>query len=271
MNHVSDVRYSPVDWQFNVTKDIFLPMVAQYFQNSGFTALVYDHRTIGSSDGSPRNNINPAQQVADYSDALTFLKNDPRVDADRIVFWGFSMGGAVALNAAALDKRAKLVIAVCPPTLFELPPRILAKTIQDRESILAGNAGFRIPMVTDRGNNPAGVSGVGPEERRLIAEAVEKVPDFEPTTTLQSYYNIKLWSPFHLIPLIAPTPVLLVTAEEDTLSPPARQREFYYDPIQGAKEQYLVPQKGHINALEGDSFEPTMAAQVDFIRRHLDS
>ncbi|KAI0194580.1 DltD N-terminal domain protein [Astrocystis sublimbata] len=254
---------------FNTTKDMFLPIVARFFQNAGFTTLTYDHRTTGGSDGTPRNNINPAQQVADYSDALTFLKADSRVDADRIIFWGFSMGGVVALSAAALDRRAKLAIAVCPPTLFDIPPRVLSKAIEDRESILAGNAPTRVPMVTAQGVNPAGVSGVGSEEQHLIAEAAEKIPSFEPTTTLQTYYNIRLWSPFHLIPLISPTPVLIVSAENDTLSPPSRQTECYYEPLQGPKEHYLIPGRGHINALEGDTFGPAMDAQVDFIRRYL--
>ncbi|KAI5862011.1 DltD N-terminal domain protein [Durotheca rogersii] len=259
---------------FNTTRDVFLPNIAQYFQSAGITALVYDPRTVASSDGTPPNNINPAQQVGDYHDALTFLKSDPRVDANRIAYWGFSFSGAVALCAAALDKRAKLVVAVCPLTIWELPEnkrlRVMAKAMQDRESQLAGNAPFRLPMVTEKGDNPAGFggSGVGPEELRLIAEAKEKL-GFEASTTLQTYYNIMAWSPFDLIRFIAPTPTLLVTPEEDAISPADKQRELYYERIDGPKKIHVVAGRGHMNALDGETFAPTMEVQVEFIRSHL--
>lgn len=254
---------------------MFVPNIAQSFQDAGITALVYDPRTIASSDGTPRNNINPAQQVTDYHDALTFLKSDPRVDANRIAYWGFSFSGAVALNAAALDKRAKLVVAVCPLTIWELPEskrqRVMAKVMQDRESQLAGNPPFYLPMLTDKGENPAGFggSGMGPDELRLVAEAKEKVPGFNANTTIQTYYNIMAWNPFDLIRFIAPTPALLVTPQEDAISPADKQRELYYDCMQGPKHLHLVPGRGHMNVLDGDSFTPVMDAQVEFIRSYL--
>ncbi|KAI1178392.1 DltD N-terminal domain protein [Nemania sp. FL0916] len=260
---------------FNTTRDVFLPNIAGSFQEAGITALVYDPRTVSSSEGSPRNNINPALQVGDYHDALTFLKSDSRVDPSRIAYWGFSFSGAVTLCAAALDKRAKAVIAVCPLTIWELPEdkvkRVMAKAMQDRESQLAGNEAFRLPMVTDRGDNPAGFggSGVGEAELRLIAEAKEKLPGFEASTTLQTYYNIMAWSPFDLVRFIAPTPTLLVTPEKDAISPAEKQRKLYYEVLTGPKDMYVVPGKGHMDALDGDTFGPAMKVQIDFLRTHL--
>ena len=43
--------------QFNFTKEMFVAEIAEYFQQAGFTTLTYDPRSIGQSDGSPRNNI----------------------------------------------------------------------------------------------------------------------------------------------------------------------------------------------------------------------
>ncbi|KAI0968592.1 DltD N-terminal domain protein [Xylaria arbuscula] len=260
---------------FNTVKDVFLPNIAHHFQKAGITALVYDPRTISSSDGTPRGDIDPAVQVRDYHDALTFLKSQPGVDSRRIVYWGFSFSGAVALCAAALDKRAAAVIAVCPLTIWDLPPgkrsRVLAKAMQDRESQLAGNEAFRLPMVTATGENPAGFggTGVGAAELRVLAKAKEKLPEFDATTTLQTYYNIMAWDPFHLVPHLSPTPVLLVTPENDAISPAEKQRELYFDRIKGDKQMYLVPGRGHMDALDGHTFEPAMRAQVEFLERYL--
>lgn len=260
---------------FNVTRDVLLPRIAQYFQKHGITALVYDPRTVGSSDGMPRNDINPAEQATDYHDALTFLRNDERVDPDRIAFWGFSFSGTVALTAAALDKRAKLIIAVCPLTQWELDASrwrgVMSKAMQDRESRMRGNAPFSVPMITSRGDNPAGFSaGLGEAELSLVAEATEKIPGFNVNTTIQTYYNIMAWSPFKALRFLPPTPVLLVTPEGDMISPAANQKTLIYDAIEGdGKRMHLVAGKGHMDVLDGGSFESTMDVQISFIRQHL--
>ncbi|KAI3327075.1 DltD N-terminal domain protein [Xylariaceae sp. AK1471] len=258
---------------FNVTKDVLLPRIAQYFQVHGITALVYDPRTVGSSDGMPRNDIDPALQARDYHDALTFLKNNGRVDPERIAYWGFSFSGTVALTAAALDKRPKAVVAVCPLTHWELDEKkwrgVMAKTMQDRESRISGNAAFSIPMVTDRGVNPAGFSsGMGANELSLVEEA-RKIPGFQLNTTIQTYYNIMMWSPFKLLRYLSPTPVLLVSPEDDRISPLADQTELIYNQVGGPKQMHTVPGKGHMDVLDGDSFESVMGVQVAFIHQHV--
>jgi alpha/beta superfamily hydrolase len=46
---------------------MLLPMVAEKFQDSGYNALTYDPRSIGDSDGTPRNQIDPLKQAEDIS------------------------------------------------------------------------------------------------------------------------------------------------------------------------------------------------------------
>lgn len=119
-----------------------LPDVAEGFQQAGITALIYNPRTTGLSDGMPRNDIDPMKQVENYSDALTFLAHHPMVDRNRMASSGVSFAGTVSLCAASLDKRAKLFIAVCPMTrveyIPELLPKVLEKCMKDRESQLKG-------------------------------------------------------------------------------------------------------------------------------------
>lgn len=257
-----------------MTKDMLLPRVALSFQQKGITCLLYDPRSIGSSDGTPRNDINPATQVADYHDALTFLRSDDRIDSRRIAYWGFSFSGTVALSAAALDQRASAVLAVCPLTAWDfdmqIRPGVLLKTMQDRESQISGNPPFCIPMITDDGHNPAGFSpGLGANELSLVTDAIERIPGFNLDTTIQTYYNIMAWDPFKMLRYLDSTPVLIIAPENDKISPVTEQKELIYDKISGPKEFHLIPGKGHMDVLDGDSFGVVVDAQVAFIRHHL--
>lgn len=45
--------------------------VAAWFGRNGVTALVYDARTLGLSDGLPRNDLDPQKMAEDNHDAVT--------------------------------------------------------------------------------------------------------------------------------------------------------------------------------------------------------
>ena len=264
------------DWklQFNCTVDMFVPDVAASFQRFNVTALVYDPRSIGLSDGHPRNDIDPVKQVEDYSDALTFLSKLAMVDPDQIVFWGFSFGGTVSLCAASLDKRAKAIVAVCPMTKFEHDaeklPKVLAKAMQDRVSQTHGNPPFYIPMLTEDGENPAGFGvGIDKDNYGLLVDAKQKIaPTFENRTTIQTYYKLMMWQPNNLWSHLSPTPVLFVIPELDTLCPRDEQLHQFAKLLE-PKVCHIESGKGHMDVLSGDSFPKLMKLQVDFILRVL--
>lgn len=252
---------------------MFVPEVAEYFQLAGITALIYDPRTLGLSDGTPRNDIDPKKQAEDYHDALTFLSGLPIVDPNRIVYWGFSFAGMVALTAAALDKRAKLVIAVCPLTSFEFPrdkwPKVLAKAMKDRQSQLKGNAPFYVPVLTEKGENPAGFGiGTAEEDFGLIVNAKMLAPNYENRTTIQTYYRIAAWQPFGLMPFVSPTPVMMVTPENDKISLKVNQLKLF-DSLSEPKRSHVATGKGHMDVLSGEDFPKIMQMQVDFIWQYL--
>ena len=58
-------------YQFNCPKEIFVASVAEWFGNNGITALVYDARTMGQSDGLPTNDLDPQKMAEDNQDAVT--------------------------------------------------------------------------------------------------------------------------------------------------------------------------------------------------------
>jgi len=90
-------------------RDFALP-----FAEAGYAVLVFDYRGFGESGGSPRQLISFRKQVADWHAAIAFARAQPEVDSDRVVTWGFSLGGGHALSTAAQDAEVSAVVAVLP-------------------------------------------------------------------------------------------------------------------------------------------------------------
>lgn len=252
-----------------------LPDVAAHFQSSGFTALLYDPRSTGLSDGQPRNDIDPTLQVSDYCDALTFLAAHASVDPTHVFLWGMSFAATVALCAASLDKRARAVIAVCPLTDFtytaEKLPQVLAKCMQDRASQVAGNEPMYLPMLNARWENPAGFGlGIDAERYGKIVHAGKEIaPRHVNRTTMQSYFKMVMWQPFSLWRLLAPTPVMFVVPELDRLSPAEVQLE-YFAKLDGPKRLHVEKGVGHLEIMEGLQMEKLIDLQVQFLRDVMD-
>ena len=58
-----------------------------------------------------RTNLNNAHEVDDYRAAMSYLQGEAGVDPDRIGIWGSSNAGSVVIAVAAIDTRAKAVVA----------------------------------------------------------------------------------------------------------------------------------------------------------------
>lgn len=75
----------------------------------GWAALAYDQRGCGES-AEP---LSP-QAVADVGRMARFLAGLDEVDAGRVCVRGSSMGGFIAIHAAAVSESVRGVIAICP-------------------------------------------------------------------------------------------------------------------------------------------------------------
>ncbi|KAF2119265.1 Alpha/Beta hydrolase protein [Lophiotrema nucula] len=260
---------------FNCVKEMFIPQVGEYFQSAGIAALLYDPRTLGDSEGLPRNHIDPNLQLSDYSDALSFLLTQPDIDPERIAFWGMSFSATIAMCAAAMDTRAKLCIAICPLLDFTFPltlSRVLASSMKDRLSQTLGNAPSFIPVLTADGKNPAGLGfQTTTEELDYMMNAKSRgAPNYENKTTLQSYYKLAVWQPHAIINVMnqkgmGSTKVCMVVPELDQISPPEKQFELFNTLPEG-KESHVAPGKGHLDVLSGEGFEHLMGVQADFLK-----
>ena len=103
---------------FSALKEMDLNTFAEHFTSKlALTCLVYDNRGFGDSDtkeGQPRQEIIPAQQTSDYSDAITYAQSRPEVDPSKIGIWGSSYSGGHVLWVGAVDKRVKAVLCQVP-------------------------------------------------------------------------------------------------------------------------------------------------------------
>lgn len=80
----------------------------------GMAVLVYDRRGSGQSSG----NFASAGFEALADDAIAgarAIAHEPRIDPDRIGYWGLSQGGWLSIVAAGRDKKAAFAVSVSAP------------------------------------------------------------------------------------------------------------------------------------------------------------
>ncbi|MFI6501814.1 alpha/beta hydrolase [Nonomuraea typhae] len=129
---------------------------AEHFAAEGFAALVFDYRSFGESDGNPRRLADVDGQLADLRAAVAFARGHERVDAERVLLWGNSLGGAHVITVGASDPRIAAVVAQIPYNGF--PKKVEGRSTGDTLRLLAaivwdavrGKLGLRpyyIPMV----------------------------------------------------------------------------------------------------------------------------
>ena len=98
---------------YSAVKEMYLDRFAEVFAEAGIGAVVFDNRNFGASDGQPRQEIDPWQQIRDYRDAITWASGLPEVDAERIGIWGSSYSGALYLWSARLTGESSASLLRC--------------------------------------------------------------------------------------------------------------------------------------------------------------
>ncbi|MDQ4053704.1 MAG: alpha/beta hydrolase [Actinomycetota bacterium] len=100
---------------FSLTRADGLAEYAERFAAEGAHVIVFDHRYLGDSGGSPRQRFRIGAQQQDWRSVIAYASSRPEVDPRRIVLWGYSFaGGHVTslLGKGELDVLAAMVL--CP-------------------------------------------------------------------------------------------------------------------------------------------------------------
>ncbi|KAH0042716.1 hypothetical protein KCU78_g732, partial [Aureobasidium melanogenum] len=254
--------------EFNMPKDVAgLPEICEWYQNRGFTALIFDTYGIGASDGEPRCDTDMHRRVDDFMDAVTWLTSDPLVDPAKIVLWGLCFDGNIMLATAASDRRVAAVVSVAPMVDVTGDPErrepILELALADRAGQLAGEEPMYLPLVDEDGVMPLGqISGLG-----FFSTMENMNMPVENRVTVQSYARALNWNILHLLPKISPTPVIMITPELDQVYPASKQKAAF-DMLGTPKQHVVIPGKDHFNWMFGD-MEGVFEKQHDFLKQHL--
>lgn len=112
---------------FGAVKEQSSGLYAQTMAERGFVTLAFDASYTGESGGEPRNVASPDINTEDFSAAVDYLGLQPFVDRERIGVIGICGWGGMALNAAAVDKRIKAVVA---STMYDMT-RLMSKGYND--------------------------------------------------------------------------------------------------------------------------------------------
>lgn len=260
---------------FSAVKEMYLDAFAEVFAAAGLNALVFDNRSFGASDGEPRQEIDPWQQVRDYRHAITYAGTLDDVDSTRIGVWGSSYSGGHVLVLGAIDRRVKAVVSQVP---------LVSGSANVAELVRADfRAGFREQFDADRaarfaGDPPAMVPVVAEDP---LAPSALPTPDswtwFTETgktratawrneVTLRSVEMLGEYEPGTYIGRITPTPLLMIVARDDHLTP-AHLAIDAYEQARQPKELVILP-GGHFDAYTS-GFDGASGPARDWFVEHL--
>jgi uncharacterized protein len=258
---------------FAGVKEHGLERFARLFADAGFVVLVHDHRGFGASGGSPRFDVDPWVQIADWRRAISFLENHPAVDPDRMGVWGTSYAAGHAIVLGATDRRLRAVVAQVPTisgyqqSLRRVPPdqvpALEAAFIDDERRRYRGEPPATQAVVSA---DPA-VPGAyrTPDAVAFYNQPVPKGV-WENIVTLRSTRAARMYEPGQWISRVSPTPLLLIVGLHDSIT--------LADLALDAYERALQPKKlvtidgGHFDPYLG-RFDQASAAACDWFTEHL--
>ncbi|HWN28851.1 MAG TPA: alpha/beta hydrolase [Actinomycetospora sp.] len=259
----------------SAVKEMYLDDYAAAFSAAGLNALVFDNRNFGASDGEPRQEIDPVAQVRDYRHAITYAIGLPEVDRARVGVWGSSYSGGHVLTVAAIDSRVKAAVSQVPlvsgyENIRSLVRADLIGGFQDmfdadREARFRGEAPAMVPAVNEDPLGPAAMPT--PDSYRWFTETHElRAPSWRNEITLRSVEMLREYEPDSYVHRIAPTPLLVLVAENDVLTP-TELALATYQKAREPKKLVMLP-GGHFDAYV-KGFDQSMVPARDWFLEHL--
>jgi uncharacterized protein len=254
---------------------MYLDRYGEVLNAAGLATLVFDNRNFGASDGEPRDEIDPWQQVRDYRHAITWLSLQPCIDRERIGVWGSSYSGGHVLVLGAIDRRVKCVVAQVPlisgsRNLARLVRADLAAPLRaqfdaDREARFAGAAPAMLPVVTSEANGAAALPTADSWEW-FTQTAKMRAPAWRNQVTLRTVEMLGEYEPGSYIERVSPTPLLMVIAAGDHLTVADEAFAAYNRALE--PKRLVILNGGHFDAYV-KAFEQSSNAARDWFVAHL--
>ncbi len=261
---------------FSAVKEQTLEDLAEVLLDSGLASVTYDHRNLGASDGQPRQEIDPVQQLRDFRTAITYAQTRPEVDPDRIGIFGSSYSGAHVLAVAALDRRVRAVVSQVPLisgfrnierlNTAEGFAGLLSTLDAERAARFGGAQDVVIPVCSD---DPAGACAFpGRTTYDYFHHYVNKglSPSWRNEVTLRSIDLALAYDVTPYVPRISPTPLLMILTDDDTTTP----TDLALEAFAAAREpKQVVVLPGHHYRVYLDLFPQTSRLAAEFLSARL--
>lgn len=258
---------------FAAVKEHGLDNFARAFAAEGFVVLVHDHRNFGSSEGSPRHDIDPWRQIADWRRAITFLEMQPEVDPNRIGIWGTSFAGGHAIVLGATDRRLRCVAAQVPTISGydqgqrrvspDATAALESAFAEDEREPFRGGAPRKTRVASDDMAEPAAYRS--PDAIAFYTQSSAK-ENWTNEVTLRSTRAARSYEPGIWAPRVSPTPLLLVVALQDTVTVTDLALRAYENSLE--PKRLVTLRGGHFVPYEKE-FEAASAAALSWFQQHL--
>jgi uncharacterized protein len=262
---------------YSAVKEMYLDDFAEHFAAGGLGVLVYDNRNLGASDGAPRGEIDPWQQIRDYRTAITWAGTQPWTDPERIGVWGTSYSGGHVLVVGALDRRVKCVVSQVPLVSGLANARRLIRADlfaglreafhADRAARYAGQDPAMIQVAWEKEPDEPCALPTGDSHDFFLGPVLERAPNWRNEVTLRSVEMFIEYEPGAYIADISPTPLLMVVAAKDHLTVVDLALE-YFERARQPKELLVLP-GGHFEAYVQPAFDQNAPAQLRWFQQHL--
>jgi uncharacterized protein len=262
-------------------KEQTLPHYAERLADAGYTALTFDPRNLGESEGEPRSHYDPNLVTADFANAVNYLLTRADVDPDRVAVVGVCMGGGYAVSTGARDKRLKAVVSIAGGYN-------IGGTFQQFFGVDGFAAYYRkvnqlaqrqyetgeveyIPTIAKSLSDDVPVAAMPNEEAYSYYDRTSKAdaPNWSRRMTAASLLPYFVYNAITHAPLVAPTPLMIMHGTNDAQLLPEYAQEAY-DAALGIKELVWIETHNHIEFYDQDPYVSEAAAHaIRWLDRHV--
>jgi alpha-beta hydrolase superfamily lysophospholipase len=248
-----------------------LPAFAEAFCRQGMAVFLFDYRTFGDSEGSPRQLVDSNQQLADWRAAIAHVRALSSLRGSKLALWGTSFSGGHVVSMAAEDSAIDAIIAQVPfvtgwnlmkgQSLGNLV-QLTSAAIMDGIAAVLGLKPVLYPVVAKPGS-------------RAIMNTAESYDGYLQLAPPQTNWknavpariglHIPFYSPLSRAPHVQ-CPSLIIAAHNDSLIPVAAVK-MLADKIPGA--DYRELDTDHFQPYVEPAFADNLAIQQDFLAKHI--
>jgi pimeloyl-ACP methyl ester carboxylesterase len=261
-----------------VTKEPGIDRFAARFHAAGYSVLAFDYRHQGESGGTPRQVVRVKEQLADWAAALECAASLPGVMSGKIAGWSFSLGAGHLFRLAARPEGHRLAAVIAQAPLADsaatFPHALKHETLGVRARFplialrdliggLAGRQPVVVPLAGPRGALAMLTTPDAADADRALNPG-NVYPDWQQTIAARSVIPLGLYRPGKTARQIScPLLALISTGDQSALPPQALKA------TRRAPRGEVVQVDGTHYAAFLDKHEQVVAAELDFLRRHL--